>query len=313
MTTQTLQASQRSSARDGQKKVRSGSDTRAGWAFLSPWIVGFFLFSGFPIVFSFLLSLTKWNLLGSPKFVGLDNYRTLFSGQSELLGTLKVTFIFTIINVVVTVLMSLLLAVLLNLNVRVTGIFQFFYYVPTIMPSVVMTSCMILMFNSQLGIVNYVLKQLGLSNPPNWTGSNTFVWVVVGVASVFTFGTGQMMLVFSAALKEVPPELYEAAALDGANTWTTFFHITLPAISPMLLFNTVVATVNSFNGAFSLLYPLTGGGPGDATKVISLLIYSKAFQSFNMGQASALAVILFAIVAVIAVAQFRLTDKSVHY
>lgn len=289
------------------------TDARAGWAFLSPWVVGFALFSGFPILFSFFLSLTKWNLLGDPRFVGLDNYAALLSGDSELFQTLRITLIFTVINVTVTVLMSLLLAVLLNLNVRFKPLFQFFYYVPTIMPSVVMTGCMILMFNPQLGIVNYVLDLMGVPNPPNWMGSPSLVWVVVGVASIFTFATGQMMLVFSAALKDVPQELYEAAALDGANAWNRFLRITLPAISPMLLFNTVVATVNSFNGSFALLYPLTGGGPGDATKVISLLIFEKAFKSFNMGQASALAVILFLIVSVIAVVQFRLTDKSVSY
>ena len=286
------------------------SDTAAGWTFLSPWIIGFLCFSGFPIFFSFYLSLTKWNLLGDPRFVGFDNYRTLLSGNSELLATLKVTLIFTVINVGVTILVSLLLAVLLNLRVRFKGIFQFFYYVPTIMPSVVMSSCLILMFNQQLGVVNYVLSLLGVDSNPNWTGDGRLVWVVAGVASVYTFGVGQTMLIFNAALKDVPAELYEAASLDGANAWSKFLHITLPGIAPMLLFNTVVATVNSFNGAFSLLYPLTGGGPGDATKVISLLIYQKAFQSFNMGEASALAVVLFAIVVVISIAQFRLSDTS---
>lgn len=289
------------------------SDAATGWLFLSPWMVGFLLFSGFPILFSFFLSLTKWNLLGDPQFVGFDNYRTLFSADSELFRTLQVTFIFTFVNVVVTVLMSLLLAVLLNLKVRFKGIFQFFYFVPTIMPTVVMTSCMILMFNPQLGIVNYLLDRAGVADPPNWMGSTTLIWVVVGVASIFTFSTGQMMLIFSAALKDVPLELYEAAAIDGANSWSTFLRITLPAISPMLLFNTVVATVNSFNSSFALIFPLTGGGPGDATRVISLAIFEKAFQSFNMGQASALAVILFLIVAVIAALQFKLSDKSVTY
>lgn len=289
---------------------RTSSDTAAGWTFLSPWIIGFVFFSGLPIVFSFLLSLTRWNMLGDPQFVGLENYQNLLSGDSELLRTLQVTFVFTIINVAVTIAMSLLLAVLLNLNVRFTPVFQFFYYVPTIMPSVVMTSAMILIFNSQLGIVNYIMQSLGVTSPPNWTGSSTLVWVVVGVASVYTFATGQAMLVFSAALKDVPGELYEAASLDGANSWNQFWRITIPAISPMLLFNTVVATVNSFNGSFALLFPLTGGGPGDATKVISLLIYEKAFRTFSMGEASALAVVLFIIVAAITAVQFRLSNNS---
>ncbi|WP_291534026.1 carbohydrate ABC transporter permease [Bifidobacterium sp. UBA6881] len=291
-------------------KARRWSDAGAGWGFLTPWIIGFLVFSAFPIIFSFVLSLTKWNMLGTPQFVGLDNYKNLFSGDSEFAHTLGVTFVFTIINVGISIFFSLILAILLNLKVRFKGLFQFFYYVPTIMPSVVMAGCLVLMFNPQLGIVNYVLKCIGVTNPPNWTGSNTLVWVVVAYASVFTFQTGQQMLVFSAALKDVPQELYEAASLDGANAWTRFWHVTIPGIAPMLLFNTVSCTVNSFNGAFTLLYPLTGGGPGDATKVLGLDIYNQAFKNFNMGQASTLAVVLFIIVAIIGAVEFKLMDRN---
>jgi multiple sugar transport system permease protein len=291
-------------------KPKRRSDAAAGWGFLSPWLIGFVFFSGFPILFSFYLSLTKWNLLGTPKFIGFENYKNLMSGDSELGKTLLVTFVFTIINVGVSILFSLVLALLLNQDVRFKGVFQFFYYVPTIMPSVVMAGCMTLMFNPQLGIVDYVLRLIGVDNPPNWTGSTSLVWVVVAYASVFTFATGQQMLVFSAALKDVPQDLYEAASLDGANAWKKFIHITIPGIAPMLLFNLVSCTVNSFNGAFTLLYPLTGGGPGDATKVLGLLIYDKAFKSFNMGQASALAVVLFIIVAIIGALQFKLMDRK---
>lgn len=293
-----------------QNKTKRWSDAGAGWGFLTPWIIGFLVFSAFPIIFSFVLSLTKWNMLGTPQFVGLDNYKNLFSGDSGFAHTLGVTFVFTIINVGISIFFSLILAILLNLKVRFKGLFQFFYYVPTIMPSVVMAGCLVLMFNPQLGIVNYVLKCIGVTNPPNWTGSNTLVWVVVAYASVFTFQTGQQMLVFSAALKDVPQELYEAASLDGANAWTRFWHVTMPGIAPMLLFNTVSCTVNSFNGAFTLLYPLTGGGPGDATKVLGLDIYNQAFKNFNMGQASTLAVVLFIIVAIIGALEFKLMDRK---
>jgi ABC-type sugar transport systems, permease components len=120
-------------------------------------------------------------------------------------------------------------------------------------------------------------------------------------------------LIFNSSLKEVPVELYEAADLDGANAWQRFRNVTLPSISPILLFNVVVATVNSFNGAFTLLYPLTGGGPGNATKVLSLQIYEKAFRQFDMGTASTLAFIMFIIVALISVLQFKLSDDKVNY
>ena len=293
-----------------RNKAKRWSDAGVAWGFLTPWVIGFLVFSAFPILFSFVLSLTKWNMLGKPKFVGLANYKDLFAADSDFGHTLLVTFVFTIINVAVSIVCSLILAILLNLKVRFKGLFQFFYYVPTIMPSVVMAGCLILMFNPQLGIVNYVLKCIGVANPPNWTGSNTLVWAVVAYASVFTFQTGQQMLVFSAALKDVPQELYEAASLDGANSWVRFWRITLPGIAPMLLFNTVSCTVNSFNGAFTLLYPLTGGGPGNATDVLSLDIYNQAFKNFNMGKASALAVVLFIIVAIIGAAEFKLMGRK---
>lgn len=296
-----------------KKKARQGlKDTLTAYGFLSPWIIGFIFFTGGPILMSFLLSLTKWNLLGDPRFVGLDNYRQLFSENSDFLETLKITLLFTVLNVVVTVGASLFLAVLLNFKVKFIGIFQFFYFVPAVMPSVVMTSCFILMFNNQLGIVNYFLSTIGI-NAPNWLGNANLVWVVVGIASIFTFSTGQMMLIFNSSLKEVPIELYEAADLDGANAWQRFRNVTLPSISPILLFNVVVATVNSFNGAFTLLYPLTGGGPGNATKVLSLQIYEKAFRQFDMGTASTLAFIMFIIVALISILQFKLSDDKVNY
>lgn len=287
-------------------------DHITAYGFLSPWIIGFLFFTGGPIVVSFLLSLTEWNLLGEPTFVGLANYKELFSPSSTFFNTLKATLIFTVLSVFVTVFWSLFLAVLLNFKLRFMRVFQFLFFVPAVMPSVVMASCFILMFNNELGIVNYILSFIGVEGP-NWLGNTNLVWVVVGMMSIFTFSTGQMMLIFNSSLKEVPIEMYEAADLDGANAWQRFINVTLPSISPILLFNTVVATVNSFNGAFTIIYPLTGGGPGDVTKVLSLEIYEKAFKQFDMGMASTLAFILFLIVGAISIVQFKLGDKKVNY
>ena len=299
-----------------KSKKRSFNDTfkntLSAYGFLSPWIIGVIFFTGGPIIMSFILSLTRWDLIGNPIFVGFENYAELFNGDSDFFNTLKITLFFTLINVLITVGASLFLAVLLNFEVKLIGIFQFFYFVPAVMPSVVMTSSFILMFNGEIGIVNYWLSKIGIHGI-DWMSNPNLIWVVVGIASIFTFGTGQMMLIFSSSLKEVPKELYEAADLDGANSWQRFVNVTLPSISPILLFNVVVATVNSFNGAFTLLYPLTGGGPGDATKVLSLEIYDKAFKQFDMGMASALAVIMFLIVSCIAFLQFKLSDDKVTY
>ncbi|WP_314066692.1 sugar ABC transporter permease [uncultured Vagococcus sp.] len=294
------------------RKKQGMEDQLTAFGFLSPWVIGFLLFTGGPIIASFVLSLTKWNLLGNPSFVGFANYQELFSPSSTFYNTLKATFIFTLLNVGITVFWSLFLAILLNFKLRFMKVFQFFFFVPAVMPSVVMASCFILMFNNELGIVNYLLSYIGVDGP-NWLGNTNLVWVVVGMMSVFTFSTGQMMLIFNSSLKEVPIERYEAASLDGANAWQRFIHVTLPSISPILLFNTIVATVNSFNGAFTIIYPLTGGGPGDVTKVLSLEIYEKAFKQFDMGMASTLAFILFIIVGLISIFQFKFGDKKVNY
>ena len=287
-------------------------DYLTAYGFLSPWIIGFLFFTGGPIIVSFLLSLTEWNLLGEPTFVGLANYKELFDPSSTFFNTLKATLIFTVLNVGITVLWSLFLAVLLNFKLRFMRVFQFLFFVPAVMPSVVMASCFILMFNNELGIVNYILSYIGVQGP-NWLGNTNLVWVVVGMMSIFTFSTGQMMLIFNSSLKEVPTELYEAADLDGANAWQRFVNVTLPSISPILLFNTIVATFNSFNGAFTIIYSLRGGGPGDVTKVLSLEIYEKAFKQFDMGMASTLAFILFLIVGAISIIQFKVGDKKVNY
>lgn len=286
---------------------------KTSYLFLSPWIMGLILFTGGPIILSFLLSLTKWNLLGNPIFVGLDNYRNVFAGGgNEFFETIKITLKFTIINVSISVGVSLFLAMMLNLNVKRKKIFQILYFLPAVIPSVVMAGALKLVFNSESGIINSLFRNIELPSI-NWFGSSKYVWVVLGIASIFTFSTGQMMLIFNSSLKEVPTELYEACSLDGGNFWHKFRHVTIPAISPMILFNIVVATVNSFNGSFTLIYPLTGGGPGNATKVLGLMVYEKAFRAFDMGMASTLAFILFIIVSIISYIQFKLSQKNVSY
>lgn len=288
-------------------------DNLSAYMFLSPWIIGLILFTGGPIIVSFLLSFTKWNLVGHIKFAGLSNYMQLFAKYSDFLGSLKVTFIFTIISVLVSVIASLLLAVLLNFKVKFIPVFQFFYFIPAVMPSVVMAYVFKLMFDKNIGVIDYFLSALGVANPPDWLNSSFWIWGIIGVASIFTYSTGQMMLIFSSALKEVPVELYEACDLDGANFFQRLINVTLPSISPIILFNTVVATIGSFNSSFSLLYPLTNGGPNNETQVLSLNVYKYAFQIFNMGYASTLAVVLFIIVALFTALQFKISDKFVHY
>ena len=293
------------------KKLSDWKETLVAYGFLSPWFIGFIFFTGGPIIAAFILSLMRWDLLGSPEFIGFANFRTLFFGEhTQFWGTLRATFIYTILSVVVTIVASLLLAVLLNFKVKLMGIFRFVYFIPAVMPTVAMAAVFRLMLHNELGIINHFLRNF---DTPNWLNDTFWVWPTLAIVSIFTFSTGQMMMIFNAALKEVPQPLYEACDLEGANFFQRFIHVTLPSISPIILFNTVVATVNSFNASFTVIYPLTGGGPGAETSVLSLSIFQYAFRMFNMGYASAMAVILFIIVACIAAIQFKISKKTVTY
>ena len=283
------------------------------YGFLSPWFIGFVVFTGGPIIASFVLSLTRWNLLGTPDFVGLRNYVVMFTPGSGFLNSLRATFLYTAISVTVAVFSSLFLAILLNFKVKFRGFFQFCFFAPAIMPSVALAFVFQLMFNQHMGILNYFLSILGIGISPNWLNDTFWVWVSLGLVTIFTYSTGQMMLIFNAALKEVPQQLYEAADVEGANFFQRLIHITLPSISPIILFNIVVGTVNSFNTAFSIIFPLTGGGPASETMVLSLELYNSAFRMFNMGMASAVATVLFVIVAIVAAIQFRISRNVVHY
>lgn len=288
-------------------------ETVTAYGFLSPWFIGFVFFSGLPIIASFVLSFFKWDMVNPPSFVGIQNYRYMFGQSSGFWHSLWVTLLYTVLSVIVMVVWSLIMALVLNQRLRPKPLFQFLFFIPSVLPSVAMAFVFQLIFNQQIGIVNYLLSLVGISQGPNWLMNQRLIIPVLVFISIYSYSTGQMMLIFDASLKEVPRELYEAADLDGAGFLKKFLHVTLPGISPVLLFNVVVGTIGSINGSFSIIYPLTQGGPGDASNVLSLAIYTSAFQNFQMGYASALSTVLFIIVAVISYFQFRLSRNWVMY
>lgn len=289
---------------------------RRGYAYLfvSPWILGFVLFTGGPILATILLSFARWDLLSSPTWVGLGNYARLFRKGSEFFTVLRFTAFYTVFSVAFSVGWSLFEAVLLNgRGIRGTQLFGFFYFIPAVVPMVALTFAFQLIFHKELGILNYVLSLLGVREGPNWlVDPKVVVWVVVAL-NIYTFYAGQMMLIFDSALKEVPRELYEAAAIDGASRIVQFVKITLPAISPMLFFNVVTATISSLSTSFTLLYPLTAGGPGKVTQAISLDIYHNAFKTFRIGYACAESVLLFLIAALVSAVLFATSKRWVYY
>jgi multiple sugar transport system permease protein len=292
--------------------LRQRKEDATAYLFLSPWIIGFILFSGVPILASFALSLTRWDLIGSPTFIGMKNYVEMFT-ESTSFHILMNTLEFTAFSVIATLAWSLLMAVLLSKQGKSAGAFQFLFFVPAVMPSVALAFVFQLILNQDVGIANYLLSFFGVASGPNWLMDNRLVIPSIIFVSLYTYTTGHMMLIFLAALQDVPSELYEACDIDGAGAFKKFRHVTLPSISPILLFNLVIATINALNGSFSIIYPLTDGGPALASEVMSLDIYHQGFKSFRMGYASAVSTMLFALVAVVAFLQFRLSNRAVQY
>jgi len=294
-------------------RTREKRDNLTAYAFLSPWIVGFILFSGVPIVACFLLGFTKWDMISVPKLIGINNYLEMFTAGSSFWRVIWVTLLFTVVSVVVTLTWALFLAVLLNTKLKGIGVFQCLFFAPAVMPPIALAFVFQLMYNKEIGIINYFLYEIGIKNGPNWLMDEKLVIPSIIFVSLFTYSTGQMMIIFNASLKEVPRELYEACEIDGANFFQQFFHVTISFISPIILFNLIIATISSLNASFNIIWPLTEGGPAGACEVLSIAIYQSGFKQFRMGYASSLATILFLIVASISWLQFRLSKKLVYY
>lgn len=296
-----------------QARKRKIKNALSAYAFLSPWIIGFLLFSAYPIVYVFTMSFTNATMMNSGEFVQFDNYIKMFN-DSGFWKSLWVTLVFSIFSVIITIIWAFCLAMLLNAQKRFNGFFQFVYFLPAVVPSVALAFSFQMIFAKDTGIFNYMIGSVTGSNfSPNWLYDETLVYPTVFFIMLFTYSTGQMMLIFRSGLKEVPRELYEAASLDGASAFQKFRNVTFPSISPILLFNTVMASIGALNGAFAILFPLTEGGPNGATNVLSLSLYREVFLNNRIGYGCCLAVILFLLAVVFASVQFAMSKKWVYY
>lgn len=302
----------------GTVRKKSGwhrRQNRVAYAFVAPWFIGFICFTLFPIIFMFSVSLTNRKLNGVSEFVGFANYENMFQSDA-VWNSIKVTLFFTIIMVLVTTIWAVIMALLLNQKQKLNGIFQFFYFLPSVIPSVALAYAFRTIFGKEAGLFNALLSAVSGKNVAvNWLYDHTTVYMVVFFITLFTYNTGQMMLIFRSGLSDVPMELYEACDLDGAGAFTKLFNITLPMISPLVLFNAVNGCVSALNGSFALLYPLTGetGDPDGMTQVLSLLIYKEAFSNMKVGYSCALSVLLFIIAAAFGALIFGLSKKLVYY
>jgi ABC-type sugar transport system permease subunit len=281
-------------------------NTLVGLSFIMPNFAGFFIFVLIPVAFSLILSVMNWDGFNSMEFAGINNFRTLFR-DSVFRQSMSRTFIYTIACVGCTMFASLGLAALLNKKLAAKNFFRsaiFFPYVASVVSIAVVWR---LLFMRDTGPVNLFLRFIGIANPPGWFV--TTKWALPGVILVTIWKSmGYYMIVYLAALQGIPKELHEAASLDGASGVQYFWYITLPLLAPATFFVVLMLTINSFK-SFDLIFALTEGGPGNATMLLSHYIYNKAFISFNYGQTSAAALVLFAIIGLITLIQFRVEKR----
>jgi multiple sugar transport system permease protein len=286
------------------KPRRTASERREAltfYALVSPWVIGFLLFTVIPMGASLYLSFTQWNVLTEPKWIGLDNYIRMFTSDANFYQSIKVTLIYAVTSVPLRMLTALFLAVLLNEATRAVGFFRTAFYVPSIVASVAAAVLWQWIFNPRFGPINGLLRALGLY-APNWFNDPGYALPALIIISVW--GVGGEMLIFLAGLKGIPRSLYEAAEVDGAGRLTRFLRITLPILSPAIFFNLVMSIIGAFqtfDSAFVISTARGGqiGSPLQSTLFYLLNLYQEGFKYLNMGYASALAWVLFLMILIV--------------
>jgi len=281
-----------------------------GYLYISPWIIGFLIFTAGPMMASIYFSFCDYQLLIPPKWVGISNYIRIFFDDQLFLKSLWNTFYYTVGSITLGVLGSLFLAVLLNQRVRGETIFRSMFYLPTLTPAVAMAILWGWLFNTEFGLINRTLSKIGIQGPA-WLYSTEWVIPAFIIMSLWGIG-GSRMIILLAGLQGIPQELYDAAEVDGVNWWTRLRYITLPLLSPSIFFVIVTGIIGSFQ-IFTASYIMTGGGPANASLFYVLYLYRNAFEYFKMGYASALAWILFIIIITLTLFQFKLAGKWVYY
>lgn len=287
----------------------SGERSYLGLAYVSPYILGLILFTAFPFGASLYLSFTDYDLLSTPQWVGLANYERLFTGDRTFDRSLKVTLIYVFTTVPLKLSFALLIAIILNYRLRAINLFRTAFYVPSILGGSVAVAVLWRYIFADTGLVNMVLIALG-GEPVNWFGDPENALFTITLLRCWQFGSA--MVIFLAALQSIDKSLYEAASIDGAGQWQIFRFITLPLLTPVIFFNLIMQTVQAFQ-EFNGPYIITQGGPLRSTYLLPLYIYDKAFRSFDMGYASAIAWILFLIIMALTLVAFWSSKKWVYY
>ena len=295
-----------------KKKIKAYKrrDNIAGYAMLAPWLFGFVLMYFLPMLISIYYSFTDYNLLNDAKVIGFDNYVRIFTNDDTFWQALKVTFIYTIFLVPLRLAFALVVAMLLNTKHRGLGLYRTIYYIPSIIGGSIAVSIVWQQIFGNDGVVMSLLSVFGIEQDVSLLGNPKTALAVIILMGVWQFGSS--MLIFLAALKQIPGSLYESAMVDGAKKPTIFFKITLPMLTPTIFFNLILQMVNGFR-VFTESYVITDGGPLDSTLSYVLYLYRRAFTYFDMGYSCALAWILVIIIAVFTVVLFKTQNNWVYY
>ncbi len=283
-------------------------EAREGYLFILPWLVGFLIFTLGPLVASIFLSHSNWDIFSAPEFIGMANYAKMF-GDPLFKKSLWNTFYYTIFSIPLGMAGGLALALLLNQKVKGLPVFRTLFYLPSVTSGVAVALLWKWIFNPEFGIANAILGWFGLP-ALQWLASPT--WAMPALIIMSLWGVGGGMLIYLAGLQGIPGQLYEAAELDGAGTWSCFINITLPMLSPTLFFQLITGIIGSFQ-IFTQAYVMTNGGPVNATLFYVLYLYRNAFQWWKMGYASALAWFLFIVILLLTLLQFKLSKRWVNY
>jgi multiple sugar transport system permease protein len=279
-----------------------------GFIFLSPQLIGLICFSLIPLISAFGLSFMEWDGFGEKSFVGLENFISQFN-NSDFWISLKNTAYYSILTIPVGIFIALLLALALN-KIKGKEFYRLFFFMPVVTSSVSVGVIWMWILNGDIGILNQMLGMVGIEGP-KWLTNTSLVMVSIAILSIW-WGLGYNMVIFLAGLQGISSSYYEAADIDGASKFQKFRHITLPMLSPTTFFVTIMAIIGSFQ-VFDQAFVMTGGGPGKASYTLVYHIYDNAFIDFKFGASSAAAMILFVIILIFTLVQFRLQKRWVHY
>jgi multiple sugar transport system permease protein len=282
-----------------------------GYFFMSPWLIGFFALTLGPGLASLVLTFTRYNVLRPPEFAGLDNYVKVLTQDELFYPSIARTFYFSALFVPLAIGGSLVVAMLLNSKVHGTVLFRTLFFMPSLVPVVAAAVLWTWLFNADWGIVNQGLRALGLP-APGWFSDRQWALPTLVLMSLWGSIGGTRMIIFLAGLQGVPEELYDAAAIDGANAWQRSRHVTLPLITPTIFFNLVLGIISALQ-VFTSAFVATRGGPSYATWFIGLHIYKHAFEYFNMGYACTLAWLFAIVIITLTIVQQRLSSRWVFY